>query len=194
MDLIASSWFIYLSLLPVSQFGSDDLGVSVSSGPTDRHHLARPCAAELLFGPVEQHPQIVAIDTELSADVIVGALVEKESFEDVSVARRQFVDDAADALAFLAVHQGSLDVFGGGKFEVLVEERLGAVGATVLLEDDVVADGIDVGAELPRVAQAAAGRPQRLENAHKYFLPHVVNRLERGQTPAELDQQKLLKI
>ena len=106
---------------------------------------------------MEQHAEVVAVYAELAADFVAVALVEEDGVEQGAVAGGQVEQDLADFVFDLA---GGDDVKGAGAagyglgmaFDV---ERIAAAGGAVVFEQNVIADGVDEGAQALRIAQAA---------------------------------------
>src|SRR6187549_3672352 len=66
---------------------------------------------EALLSPVQQNPQVVAIDAERSADLVLLTLLEEQPFQQLTLLCRQRREDLAHGCALL-VHDDRL--FGAG--------------------------------------------------------------------------------
>jgi len=112
---------------------------------------------KILFGAVQQDPEIFAIDAEFPANLVPIAFVEKDSFQEGSVPRGHTEQDLLDLDADLPRNCNGMGVGCGGCGLdcTLIIERLGAGGGAVVLEEDVITNGIDEGTETFRLAQGA---------------------------------------
>jgi len=109
-------------------------------------------------GAVLQDAKVIAVDTHLLADLILIALLENHPAQDAPVALGKLVDDPLHQFPGVAAHE-LLQRIGAGigrtRGGILVLQRREPLAATVKLVPNVVADRIDEGAKLLRLADAA---------------------------------------
>lgn len=121
-------------------------------------HVSAPALSELILCPMKQHAQIAGLDSQLTAEIVGTALLEEMGSENQRVALRQIGDHGADVLGLFGVEQRGDDILQRDDVEMLVGQWLGAIRLPVPLEQDVGADGVDVSAETPAVANPAVRR------------------------------------
>jgi hypothetical protein len=142
---------------------------------------------------MDEDPQIVPADAELPANFVFGLVVQKGS-EDGLVALRELCQKLAD--------QGT-GLLGDGHFFdvdhfVLNLKMTGFEGdilgtGAVVLQENVVANGIDEGAEALGVADRSVGA-NGTNHARERFLAKVVDGIGRKPPGAELQLEKLRKV
>src|SRR5216684_2086992 len=108
-------------------------------------HVSAPALSELSLGPMKQYAQIAGLDSQFTAEIVGAALLEEMGAENQRVALRQIGYHDADVLGLFGVEQPFDDILQRDDFEVLVGQWFGAIRLPVPLEQDVRADGVDVG-------------------------------------------------
>jgi hypothetical protein len=144
---------------------------------------------------VQQDPEIFAVYAKFPANLVAVAFIEKNSFQEGSVSHGHTEQDLLDLYADLPRNCNGMRVGCGGCGLdcTLVIERLGAGGGAVVLEEDVIANGIDEGTETFRLAQGA-GFSKAGKDAGKCLLAHVLNRLGGLQPRAELQMKQFGEV
>jgi hypothetical protein len=150
---------------------------------------------ELLLGAVQQNAEIVAIDSELAADLVAVAFVQKNSVEQGAVARGQVEQNLADLVLDLA---GRNDIQGACAsrlwfWAAFLVQRIVSAGSAVVLQKYMIANGVDKGAKALGLAQAAVP-PENRKDACECFLAHVFDCVQGLETGAELYLDELGKV
>ena len=132
---------------------------------------------KFVFGTVDQHTQIVASDAETTADVIFRLLFQKDGSENGSVSFGKSFEDFS---------HGNSSFLGYGlffdadhlvrHFKMLGFQRNILVTSAIMLEKNMVADRIDIGAEPGGFADAAVGA-NRAKHAGKRLLAQIIDRI-----------------
>ena len=133
--------------------------------------------AKSVFGAVDHDPQIVASDAETTADVVFRLLFEKNRSEYGSVSIGKSIEDFS---------HGSSSFLGYGlffdanhlvrHFKMLGFQRYVLVTSAIVLEKNVVTDGIDIGAEAGGFADATVGS-NGAKHPCKRLLAQVIHRI-----------------
>jgi len=126
---------------------------------------------------VNQDAQVVASDAEATADIVFRLLFQKDGSENGSVSFGKLIEDLSHrsssflgyGLFFDADHLI-------GHFKMLGFERYILVTGTIVFKKDVVADGIDVGAEAGGFADATVGA-NGAKHAGKRLLAQIIHRI-----------------
>ncbi len=150
---------------------------------------------EMLFGAKEQDAQVVGVDTKFTANFVTVALIEKDGLQESAIAGGHIGENFADFVLQLTSRD---DVMGAGTGRgqlrlVLGVEGLAAVRRAVVLEENVVADGIDESAEAFGLAQSAF-LAEGGEDAGKGLLAHVFDGLPGLKPRAKLEVEQLSEV
>ena len=139
-------------------------------------------AADNLWYPVEKHPEIVPVYSELSAYLVLVALLKKNCLQQAAVPLIEAIQNMPDKLASV-IRDDRTQGVGSGLDEALrslIFQCLNAVGTTVLLHQNVVADRVHQGAKAFGMAKTAFAPYQR-KRPGKRLLFHVLNQLRPAQ-------------
>lgn len=159
----------------------------VRSGKTGRDALKK-LRLKVLPGAEEEDAEVVGVNAELAADLAAVALLNKDGLQKGAVARRHAREDFADLRLELAgenLIEDGRAAGGKGRFFRFIEQAV-AGGSAVVLQQHVVADGVDKGAEALGIAKrpvAAEGD----EDAGKGLLTDVFDGVGRLETRTELE-------
>jgi hypothetical protein len=151
-------------------------------------------STKLCFGAIEQNAQIITVHAKLPAYLVLIALFQEYSLEQISILSIQFIENGADLFAGFGGDQVAVKVYGAiGGVRGVVLQGIFALAGAVMLQKDKVADGIDKGAEPFSAADALFGA-QSPENPEKCLLLHIVDQFGRTESAPKLDDQHLTKI
>jgi len=142
--------------------------------------------AKSVFCSVDQDAQIVASDAETAADVVLRLLFQKDGAEYGSVSfGKSFENFSYGSSSFLG-NSLFLDVDHLVRhFKMLGFQRNVLVASAIVFEKNVVADGIDVGAEAAGFAYATVGA-KGAKHAGKRFLAQIIHRIGSQKARAKL--------
>src|SRR5439155_12871479 len=131
--------------------------------------------------------QVAAVDMHLGADLVFGALLDEDRAQHPRVLLRQTFQDLVHGGFGLGGNECFLNVdIALRALAVVVAERLETRRGAIVLVQDVVADGIDEGAQALGALDALR-RAEGPKDAEKSLLRDVVNRTPRAASRAELD-------
>src|SRR5579862_5756359 len=148
-----------------------------------------------LFGAMQQHSQVIAVNPEFPAYFILVQLFEENGAQDSPVALRHLIEDFANLLLHLTGSDGAQHV----------DHRIGEVGlriivnrgservCAIVLQQDVIADRVDEGSQTFRLAEAAR-RPKRSQDARESLLPDILDGLWRLQASAKFELNQFAEI
>jgi len=143
---------------------------------------------------MQENAQIIATDGELGANVILVDVFEENGREYGTVTLGKLGQDVSDDLASFGGDNQFFEVESLiGNFGVRGIERNVLGAGTVMLEENVIANGIDKGAEAVTLTNAAIGA-KRAKNTAKSLLAEVVDDLWRQVTSAKFELEKMRKI
>lgn len=143
---------------------------------------------------MQQYAQVVAVYPEVVADLIFVTLLEEDFAEQPAVTLRHLVEDFADFMRHLLVCNSAEHIHVGG-WEVallFVIERIVTGRSAIVLEQYVVAHGIDEGPEaigLPDLSVAQGGK-----DTGESFLAHIFDSLWRVQTGTQFELDQFAEI
>src|SRR5688572_6060236 len=144
---------------------------------------------------MQQHSQVIPVDAEAPADLVLLAFLEKQPVQELALLLRQSSHDGPDMGTVLVQAGGGLGVdarvrqCGPG---LLLERRGLRVGA-IHLEQDVVADAVDERAEAAGGLNAP-GLPKRFHDPEKRLLPRILNVRRRPQARSQLDREQIPEV
>src|ERR1700721_766717 len=148
---------------------------------------------ELILGPMEQNPEIIAVHAKLAADLILILFLEKEGAKQVAVLFGQLFDDLADPVLHLPGNKQTFRIHRMiRQFQIGVIPWAGLRGSPVKLLDDVVANPVDERAKPLRLPHSILTQG----NQYPYIglLAEVLYRF-RGEHPrSQFDPEKLVKV
>ena len=142
--------------------------------------------AKSVFGAVDQDPQIVTRDAETTADVVFRLLFEKDGSENSPVSFGKLFENLSHGSSSFLANSLFLGVDHLVRhFKMLGFERNVLVAGAIVLEKDVVADGIDISAEAAGFAYATVGA-KGAKHAGKRFLAQIIHRIGSQKASAKL--------
>lgn len=151
-------------------------------------------SAESVFCAMNKDAKVFAVAVEKDADFVFVLILEEDSAEDAAIAYRQPLQDAANLVSFFLRDDGIFDVDNlVGLVKVVWLKGLNAGAGAEGLQQDIVADRVDEGAESLWLADGVA-ITQSGKNAGEGFLTEFIDAIGREHAGAQLDPQKLLKI
>ena len=125
---------------------------------------------------MEKHPEIVPVYSELYAYLVLVTLLKKNRLQQAAVPLIEAIQNMPDKLASV-IRDDRTQGVGSGLDEALrslIFQCLNAVGTTVLLHQNVVADGVNQRAESLGMAKTAFASYQR-KRTGECLLFHVFN-------------------
>ena len=155
--------------------------------------MERQALTEMGFRPMDQHSKVAAIDLQVAADVVLVALVEEQPLEQELLALGKALQRGVDCLALLGSDQAEIRGRARRCLVVVLFERCCAGIGALHLEQHVVADAVDKGAEALRAGQPAF-LLQRREHPHEGFLAGVLDLGRRAQPGAQLQHQQFSEV
>ena len=143
---------------------------------------------------MQQDSEVVAIYAKVTADGIFVTLFQKNFPQKPAIPFRHVVENLLNLFPHLLGGNGTEDVYiGGGNLRLLfVVEGIGPGSAAIVLEQDIVAHGINEGPEAFGLADLAL--PQGGKNTGESLLPNVFNGLRRVQARAQLQLDQFTEI
>src|ERR1051325_2178833 len=150
--------------------------------------------AEMIFRTMEEDSQVVAIDLQLPAHLILVSIFEKQPAQQILLFLRQCRERVTHALSFLVGHQDGLRT--GSAFIPRVMsfiERSSSALCAIDLEALVVADAIDERTETLCLVEASF-LPERPEHSDKGFLLGVLDERRRPEPRPELERQERVEV
>src|SRR5262245_55203175 len=155
---------------------------------------AREARAKAIERAMEQHAQIVTGDVEFGAELLPAGLVEEDGAQYLPVRLRQLVEHAADLQREVLRDQVVEDARAGGARVGVLRHLLEPRALAHLLEEHVVADGVDEGAQALGLADAFL-RADDAQNAQERLLTDVVDfSLMGAQAATQLDADELAEV
>jgi len=144
---------------------------------------------------MHEHTQVIAVDAKISAHLVFVALFQEYFAQNAPVAFGQIVEDVPNFCCHLPGGYGPEDIDDGvGQFlGSLVLERADAGRSPVLLQQDIVADGIHKSAKAFRLTDSF-GAAQGSEKAREGFLADVFDGLRTPQAGAKFELDQLAEI
>jgi hypothetical protein len=148
-----------------------------------------------LLGTVQKHPQIIAIDAEVAANLIFVPFFKKNLPQQAAVFFGQLFENLADLSLQLLRHHGTqnVDVRRGKVLVFFIFQRTVALRRPVMLQQNVVADGVHESSQ-PLWLTNATLAAQCDENTGKSLLAHVLDGLRRIQTGTQLQLDQFAEI
>lgn len=124
------------------------------NGPAN---LLQVLSFEILFCSMQENPEILTVHPEFAAYFVPVPFVEKDRLQKSSIPIGHVEQNLTDLDADLTSDGDAMGIGTGGRdFDrALLIERLTPGARAVMFEEDVVADGIDEGAEALGLAQSA---------------------------------------
>lgn len=143
---------------------------------------------------MQKHPQIISIDTEVTAYVIFFPLLKKNFAQQSPVALGKFIQDLADFFSCLFRGKGGekIDRFVGSVVLFLVLEAVVAGRCPIMLLQNVFTNGVHIRAQAFGMQEFSIA--QRRQHSGEGFLAHVVDRLQRTQARAQFDLDQVAEI
>lgn len=149
---------------------------------------------ELILGPVEQHPQVVAVDAEGTTNLIFVHFLQENGAKQQPVFLWQIGKNAADLVLGLTGHEPAFEIENLiGFLQVKILEGLGVRTRAVEFQQDVVAYRVDEGSEAVRLTYTTL-LAEGGDNATERLLAKLVDCLRGQGAGAQLDPQELFKI
>jgi hypothetical protein len=106
---------------------------------------------------MQQNAQVIAIDAEAAADLVLVAFLEEYRAEEVAVARGKRIENGADVQHSFGRDEGALQIDEGIRgLEMALFEGLILVNVAVILAQHVLANGINEGAKALGLTDAIA--------------------------------------
>ncbi len=148
-----------------------------------------------LLGTVHKDPHVLPVDSQVFANLVLVPLLHEHGAKNLAVAipelRQNFVHDRA-RLARHGIPQSIGSLVQKARSHV-VFQGIGSRTRAIVLEQHVVANRVDQGAE-PLTMPDASVIPQQREHARECLLPDILNGVVGPQSRAQLEGDQLTEV